>query len=83
MPRQLAITLSDEEEEWLARKVTDGVFRSREAALHAALEQVRSARSEEEIAEAYRRAYERTPEDDVLGRVGLRLASERMRTLET
>jgi Arc/MetJ-type ribon-helix-helix transcriptional regulator len=76
---RIAVELSDRELERLDDAVARGRFESREAAVRAALRSVFALPSEDQIADAYRRAYGAVPEDERLGEVGLQLAAERLR----
>lgn len=78
MSARIAIELSDRELEQLDRVVARGDFDSREAALHEALRNALCP-DEDELTEAYRRAYDQAPEDGAWRDVGLRLAADSLR----
>lgn len=78
MHNRLYMELSPSEAQWLDRAIAGGRFDSREGAIHSMLDRAMSLPNEEEIVEAYRRAYESVPEDEAWGKAGLALLSRRL-----
>ncbi|MCB0829112.1 MAG: ribbon-helix-helix protein, CopG family [Solirubrobacterales bacterium] len=79
---QIAVRLSDDELAALDEAVAAGRYPSRAAAVRAGLAALGERERRREIAEAYREAYERLPQDEwfaesVAAMVGGRLAGER------
>lgn len=81
MGRSVWLTLSDEDSARLDRAVAEGRFETRAAALRAGLRAVLRIRSDDEIAEAYRRAYTEHPDEGWIGEVGAALAGQRVKDL--
>lgn len=77
MAREISVSLSDEELERLQRAIRDGHFESEAAALREGLARALVQPSENSnVAEAYRRAYEREPQDPRMGEAGAKLMGE-------
>lgn len=76
---RITIELSDQALAELDRIVATEGFESREAAARTALQTALVRPSEPDLAEWYRQAYERVPDDAAWGEVGLRLASDAIR----
>lgn len=76
MSVQIAVRLADEELERLDAAVARGVFPSRAAAVRAGLARLLREERETQIDEAYRRAYATEPQEEWVGRAGLRLGAD-------
>jgi Arc/MetJ-type ribon-helix-helix transcriptional regulator len=71
MSVQIAVRLADEELERLDAAIARGAFPSRAAAVRAGLVAVLRNAREEQIAEAYRKAYASGGEEERIGQAGL------------
>lgn len=70
---QIAIRLADADLDRLDEAVAQGHFASRAAAVRAGVERLLRDERDLEIAEQYRRAYGRQPQDESAGRAGVSL----------
>ncbi len=71
MTVQIPVRIPDRDAELLDEAVARGRFASRSEALRQGLAMLLREERDREIAEAYRRAYEKYPQEDWIGEVGL------------
>lgn len=71
MTVQIPVRIPDEDARKLDEAVASGRFATRSEALREGLAMLLREEREREIEEAYRRAYERYPQEDWIGEVGL------------
>lgn len=71
MTVQIPVRIPDEDAAKLDEAVARGRFASRSDALREGLARLLREERDREIAEAYRRAYEKYPQEDWIGEVGL------------
>jgi len=76
MRHQIAVRLPDADLARLDEAVERGVFASRAEAVRAGLALLWKEQRDRQIAEEYRRAYAKHPQDDALLRAGATLAGE-------
>jgi Arc/MetJ-type ribon-helix-helix transcriptional regulator len=82
MSSQIAIRIPERDLAAVDAAVRAGRFESRAAAIRAALTRLLADERDREIAEAYRRGYERQPQDPSLGQAGAALMAESVDALE-
>jgi Arc/MetJ-type ribon-helix-helix transcriptional regulator len=82
MSAQIAVRIPERYLAALDEAVRAGRFASRAAAVREALDRLLASEREREIAEEYRRAYARHPEEDWVGRVGEALMAESIEEAE-
>ena len=82
MSQQIAIRIPDDQLEALDQAIEDGAFESRAHAVREGLRQVLVELREQEIAQEYREAYTRYPDDPKVGRAGAKLLAEAFRREE-
>jgi Arc/MetJ-type ribon-helix-helix transcriptional regulator len=71
MTVQIPVRIPEEDARKLDEAVARGRFASRSEALREGLARILREEREREIEEAYRRAYERYPQEDWVGEIGL------------
>jgi Arc/MetJ-type ribon-helix-helix transcriptional regulator len=71
MSQQIAVRLPDDDLHRLDEVVAAGSYASRAAAVRAALEMLLREEREREIADEYRRAYAKHPQEEWVGEAGL------------
>ena len=71
MTVQIPVRIPDRDAELLDEAVARGRFASRSEALRQGLALLLRGERDQEIADAYRRAYEKHPQEDWIGEVGL------------
>lgn len=71
MTVQIPVRIPDEDARRLDEAVAQGRFESRSAAIREGLSKLLREEREREIAEQYRRAYEKHPQEEWIGEVGL------------
>jgi len=71
MTVQIPVRIPDRDAELLDEAVARGRFASRSEALRQGLALLLREERDQEIADAYRRAYEKHPQEDWIGEVGL------------
>lgn len=82
MAIQIAVRIPEGDLATIDDAITAGRFESRAAAVREALGRLLAEEHEREIAEDYRRAYAKHPEDETLGEAGLTLMAESIADLE-
>jgi Arc/MetJ-type ribon-helix-helix transcriptional regulator len=80
---QIAVRLSDEELAELDRMVASGSYPSRAAVVRAGLAAMTERERRAEIAEAYREAYERVPQDEWFAESAATIAGQRLAAEES
>jgi Arc/MetJ-type ribon-helix-helix transcriptional regulator len=78
MTIQIPVRIPERDAELLDEAVARGRFSSRSDALRAGLALILREEREREIEEAYRRGYEKYPQEDWIGEVGLWALSQRV-----
>ena len=76
MATQIAVRIPDDQLKALDHAVQTGSYESRAHAVRQALTQLLSELREQEIAQEYREAYSRHPDDPAVGRAGAKLLAE-------
>jgi Arc/MetJ-type ribon-helix-helix transcriptional regulator len=82
MATQIAVRIPDAALTAVDAAITAGRFESRAAAVREGLERLLADEREREIAEDYRRAYSKQPEDEAIGQAGLTLMAESIAELD-
>lgn len=82
MSQQIAIRIPDDQLQALDSAVEAGAFESRADAVRQALGQMLGELREQEIAQEYRDAYARQPDDPAVGEAGAELLAEAFRREE-
>lgn len=77
MTYQIAVRIPENAVEEIDRMVGNGIYPNRSAAIKAGVEQVIKINEREQIADEYRRAYEKKPQDS-FGEAGAKLLAELM-----
>ena len=76
MTVQIPVRIPEEDAEALDAAVKRGAFESRSDAIRQAVDMLLKELREQEIVEAYRRGYDKYPQEERIGQVGLALLAE-------
>jgi Arc/MetJ-type ribon-helix-helix transcriptional regulator len=82
MPQQIAIRIPDDQLRALDSRVKAGTFESRADGVRRALTRLLGELREQEIADEYREAYTRHPQDPAIGEAGAKLMAEALKREE-